>query len=360
MDIALKTLVLIVFILVPGFLFRRVYFQGTFSKQFDSKTWSHSLFYSALFGIIINFLAYNCYEEFIKIIDYKACLKFYTSISKESLSEKDLDDFNIKSIYKYLGILYGLAIVVAWIIYLIVRNFKLDRYFAPLRFSDHWHYYFKGEIKDFKEFTLSKGKCSVVTADVLVKSEKDGSNLYSGLLSSYSLDDKGALESISLTQVQIFKKDTKTFKDIHSTVFIIPNSNILNINLRYTFQEEDTTIIDFIFGVLFLLSLAIIWIDPFFLLYDYSLIFKIFLKLLTSITMLGSLVTFFSIFRYLSYDKSLKLVLQSLSEEKIDEILKYNQDKSLRIRKLKKEISDNLLAVLFFLTLLALIIVFTY
>jgi len=356
MDIALKTLVLIVFILVPGFLFRRVYFQGTFSKQFDSKTWSHSLFYSALFGIILNFLAYNCYEHLLKEIDYKACLSFYNSITKDSIPEKDLVAFDIKSIYKYLGILYGLAVIVAWIIYLIVRNFKLDRYFAPLRFSDHWHYYFKGEIKDFKEFSLSKGRCSVVTADVLVKSEKDGNNIYSGLLSSYSLDDKGGLESISLTKAQIFKQDKKEFKDIHSTIFIIPNSSILNINLRYTFLEEDDTIIDFITLTIYIVSLIFLWIDFQNIFTEYNFISKIFLKLIGTVACLFFPVFIDALYRFVSFNSKPQIKPKGVSAKEIEQIDKVNNNKKIKKKDLGYDILIAIaLGVIFFGILLSIL-----
>jgi len=359
MDIALKTLVLIIFILVPGFLFRRVYYQGTFSKQFDSKTWSHSLFYSALFGIIINFLAYNCYENFITIIDYRACFKFYNSISKESITEEDLEGFNIQSIYKYLSMLYGLSIVVAWVIYLIVRNFKLDRYFAPLRFSDHWHYYFRGEIKDFKEFSLSKGKCSIVTVDVLVKSEKSGNNIYSGLLSSYSLDNSGTLESISLTKAQIFKQETKTFKDIHSTVFIIPNSNIQNINLRYTFQEDDNTTINFILASILVCLLFYFWIDIDNIFKNYNLISKILLKLFASVICFFAPLILYALNRIVVLHKKEKTMPKGASKEVKKDINDFNTKNKIERDNTKKGFALIFSALLILIVIFVVILYFT-
>jgi len=356
MDIALKTLVLIIFILIPGFLFRKIYFQGTFSKQFDSKSWSHSLFYSVLFGLILNFVAYNYYEYLFLKIDYSTCLHFYNSITKDTINEKDIEAFEIVSVYKYLAVLYGTAIIISWVLYLVVRNFKLDRRFESLRFANNWHYYFKGEIKDFKEFSLSKGKCSVVTVDVLVKSEKDGSNLYSGLLTSYLLDGNGVLESISLTQAQIFKKEQRVFKDIHSTVLIIPNSTILNINLRYTFEQEDDTVIDFIDTTIYILLLIFFWIDFKNIFTDYNLASKILLKIFISFNSIFIPLTIDSLYRYLIFDAKPKRIPQNATAENRRQIELSNESQKKSKLKLKRDIINSaILGIIFFGILIAIL-----
>ncbi len=346
MDIALKTLVLIIFILVPGFIFRRVYFQGTFSKQFDSKSWSHSLFYSALFGILLNFIAYYVYEYFFLAINYKACLELYNSISKEVIEDKVVEKFSIISTYKYLSVLYLTSVILGWFIYSTVRNLKLDRYFEPLRFLNHWHYYFTGEVKDFREFTLQNGKCSIVSVDILVKSERDGSNLYSGLLSSCSLDNNGNLESISLTKAKIFKNNDsiRGFKDIPSDVFIVLNSTIQNINLRYTFEEDDDTIIDFIGIIILMLFIFFIWSDHYSILFKYNTISKISLKLFASI------IAFFpSLLLYYVYSlsrKQEKKIHSNINETEIAQIKLYNTNIKEARKTIKKEIRLSVILML--------------
>jgi hypothetical protein len=360
MDIALKTLVLIIFVLVPGFLFRRIYFQGTFAKQFDSKSWSHSLFYSALFGIVLNFFAYHLYERFFLPINYNICLKLYNSISKESISDDIARGFNLGSTYKYLSVLYGLAFVSAWAVYIIIRNLKFDRYFEPLRFHNHWHYYFKGEIKDFREFSLPKGKCSVTAADILVKSEKEGNNLYSGLLSYYSFDNNGNLESVTLTQAQIFKNEKKEFKDINSHVFIIPNSIIQNINLRYTFEEEDNTVRDFITVTLFLSLMVYFWFDFPDIFKGYNLISKIFLKILVTFisTFIVSLIE--AIYDYLFLDKKILAIPTDTDLKIIARINEQNNKKTKRLKEIKDQFILAFNLGLFFLTIFGVIMYFTY
>jgi len=359
MDIALKTLVLIIFILVPGFIFRRVYFQGTFSKQFDSKSWSHSLFYSALFGIVLNFIGYTAYEYFFKTIDYHTCLELYNSISEEKIDKKTLKKFNIISAYKYLSLLYTISIILGWLVYISIRNLKLDRYFEPLRFLNHWHYYFTGEIKDFKEFTLQNGRCSVVAVDVLVKSEKEGNNLYSGLLSSYSLDNNGNLESIALTQAQIFKYDKKEFKDIHSHVFIIPNSTIQNLNLRYTFQEEDNTIINFLTTSVYTLFLIYVWFDINHVFIDYNFLSKIALKMWASFAGISIPAIIDVIFRYFKFDLKLKNIPKNSDLKKSASINKENEIAKTTRNKLNAEFKVALFFGMFFFGILALILYIT-
>ncbi|MFP5437469.1 MAG: hypothetical protein ACLGH8_06785 [Bacteroidia bacterium] len=360
MDIALKTLVLIIFILVPGFLFRRVYFQGPFSQQFDSKSWSHSIFYSALFGILINFIGFYCYEYLFQKINYPYCLSFYNSLTKEEIKKKDLNLFSIESVYKYLAILYFLSIFLGWFIYEVVRNFKLDRYFGPLRFSNNWHYYFKGEIKDFKDFSLEKGKCNATTVDVLVKSEKDGNNLYSGILTSYDLDHNGNLDYIVLTETQIYNQTQKKFRDIHSTVFKIPNSNINNINFRYSYLDEDTTTIDFISVVLLFSLWFYTWWDPSSILFDYNLPSKIVLKLFICFTIIGISVTISSILRLLIYNKILKPVTEDMNPKEKSQIEKSNSEKLLKIKTMKNDIRGSFYSTLTFVIACVAIIYFTY
>lgn len=346
MDIASKTLVLIILVLGPGFIFRRFYFQGTFARQFDSKSWSHSLFYSALFGLILNLIAFNSYEYYFKTISYESCLNFYNSISKESIDQKVSKTFNFIDVSNYLMLLYGASIALAWISYLLVRNFKLDRYYTPLRFSNHWHYYFKGEVKDFREFSLPKGISSATAADILVKSEKNGSNLYTGLLVDHSLDNDGNLESIILSEPKIYKTELKVFSEIESHILIIPYSTVQNINLRFTFKEEDNTTIDFLAIIMFIFTTVYVFLDPSNIFSAYTLLSKIGLKLLAFLCALGISSTFFSYVKYFISNSKTKNII--LNETNLIQQSKINEMKKLAL--------ENLVSTIFFISLLLIIL----
>lgn len=341
MDIALKTLILIVFILIPGFLFRRTYYQGGFSKQFDSKSWSHSIFYSVLFGLLLNVLTIFIFHNYYTQISFGGCKIFYDEITDDTIPV--IKYTNFITVLKYLLGLYGASFFVAYAFFEVVRSFRLDRFFEVLRFTNHWHYYFKGEIKDFKEFSLSKGKCSIVNVDVLVKRDKDtDDNLYTGLLSSYSIcNTTGSLEAIYLTETKKLERLTGTYKDINSTVFIIPNSNILNINLNYTFSDEDTTTVDFITVWFFLIGTFYLWYDPILFFSPYNLISKILLKLLLNLAFLLMILGVSDIMRLIVFDGKNQPIPANSSPAEITRINTSNNAKNDKKRIIKKGISNS-------------------
>lgn len=359
MDIALKTLILIIFILIPGFLFRRTYYQGGFSKQFDSKSWSHSIFYSVLFGLLLNVLTIFAFHNYFAHISYDGCKIFYDEITADKIPI--IKYANFLTVLKYLLALYGASFFVAYAFFEIVRKFRLDRFFEVLRFTNHWHYYFKGEIKDFKEFSLSKGKCNCVNVDVLVKRDKDNDdNLYTGLLSSYSIcNTAGTLEAVYLTETKILERSTGTYRDINSTVFIIPNSNILNINLNYTFSDEDTTTIDFITVWLFLIGTFYIWYDPIIFFSSYNLISKILLKLLLNLVLLLMISGVSDIMRLMVFDSKNQTIPTNASRADALRITTSNNAKNDKKNIIKKGIGDSFNFFLFFIFLFVIIIYFT-
>jgi len=359
MDIALKTLILIIFILIPGFLFRRTYYQGGFSKQFDSKSWSHSIFYSVLFGLLLNVLTILIFHNYFIHISYKGCKVFYDEVTNDTVPLIKYENFI--TVLKYLTSLYGAAFFVAYAFFEIVRNFRLDRFFEVLRFTNHWHYYFKGEIKDFKEFSLSKGKCNCVNVDVLVKRDKDtDDNLYTGLLSSYSIcNTTGTLEAIYLTETKILERSTGIYRDLNSTVFIIPNSNVLNINLNYAFSDEDTTTVDFITVWMFLIATFYVWYDPIFFFSPFTLISKILLKLLLNLVLVLIVLTVSDIMRLIIFDGKNQTIPNNASPADISRITISNNAKNDKKRIIKKGIKDSFNSFFVFLIIFAIIIFFT-
>lgn len=359
MDIALKTLILIIFILIPGFLFRRTYYQGGFSKQFDSKSWSHSIFYSVLFGLLLNVLTVFIFHNYFTHISYDGCKVFYDEITDDKIPLIKYDNF-IK-VLKYLITLYGASFFVAYALFEIVRKFRLDRFFEALRFTNHWHYYFNGEIKDFKEFSLSKGKCNCVNVDILVKRDKDSDdNLYTGLLSSYSIcNSTGILEAVYLTETKVLERSTGTYKDINSTVFIIPNANILSINLNYTFSDEDTTTIDFVTVWLFLIGTFYIWYDSVLFFSPYTLLSKILLKLLLNLTFLLMISCMSDVLRLVVFDGKNQMIPANASLADATRINVSNNAKNDKKQLIKQGIKDSFNFFLFFVIFFALIIYIT-
>ncbi|MFN3753127.1 hypothetical protein [Flavobacterium sp.] len=293
MESVLHTLLIIIFVLIPGFIFRRAYFQGGFSKQFDSKSWSHSIFYSIIFGLAIEIVSILVYAEFFEKINGDTVSEFYQYVSKNKIPVWIFDIKVIYNILTFFAILLTTSLISGMGCYHLVRKLKLDRKFKALRFSNHWHYYFTGEIKDFREFRHIKGEFQCSNVDALVNTE-DGKNiLYSGLLTEHTLCSNGDLEAIYLTYPKRYDKEKKEWKLIPSDVLIIPYSKVLNLNIRFSFIKVKPfpwIAIVFIIGVVF------IWWDFFNLLSAYNFISRLFLKLLNQIEWLFFIVLYDYIF----------------------------------------------------------------
>ncbi len=114
---------------------------------------------------------------------------------------------------------------------------ELDVRFPAFRFLNHWHYYFRGEIlktSDFRNNSLNK--VSSTEVDLMLKDNDGKSNLFSGLLSQYTLNGKSDLENIYLTGTSRFSQTTNVMKLIPGDIFIIPFSTVQNMNIRYNYQ----------------------------------------------------------------------------------------------------------------------------
>lgn len=297
MDTVLHTLLIILFVLVPGFIFRRVYFQGGFSKQFDSKSWSHSLFYSVLFGILIELITLILYTNLYEEINSEALIEFYKCISENIIPNWLFEDKTLISLLVYFVILICCSFGLGYLAYGTVRIFKLDRKFKSLRFNNQWHYYFTGEIKDFTEFKHINGDFMSTHIDALVNTENGKNILYSGFLSEHSIcSNTGNLEALYLTFPRRYDQDKKVWKEIDSDVLILPYSKVINLNLRYSFKKS----VAFPYEALLFISTTIfIWIDCLNLISDYNLISKILLKsfMTMDLILIFGTITFFREFK---------------------------------------------------------------
>lgn len=238
MESVIHTLVIIIFVMIPGFLFRRAYFQGGFSKQFDSKSWSHTLFYSIILGLFIEIITLYIFNKFCDGINSKSLFEFYTKISTHKIPEWILDVSVLKLLLYYFLVLLTVSVVSGLMCWYTVRLLKLDRRMKFLRFANHWHYYFKGEIKDFSEFNHLTGRFQCTNVDVLVNTEDGNTILYSGFLNDHTIDNStGNLEALYLTYTRKYDIPTQSWRDIPGSVFIIPYSKVVNLNLRFVYNS---------------------------------------------------------------------------------------------------------------------------
>lgn len=255
-QLGLKYILFFILIVSPGLMFRRFYFKGEFSKQFNSKNWTSFVLWSAMLGVAIQFLSFLLTRTILKSIDFRKFLKNYFDF-------KDSDDVfsKAKTVYVYLqnldfGMMYqnlksiigicGYYIVVLFVAYILaqlsyalIRAFKWDRKFSVFRFQNYWNYYFRGEIKDFPEFKfLNSGKYIHTMADVLIQTASGDTKMYKGVLSQYTIEPKtNKLETIYLTRVLRWKyckdKEKMIQVEVPGDCMIIPYASVLNLNLEY-------------------------------------------------------------------------------------------------------------------------------
>lgn len=245
------------FLIIPGFLARRFYYQGEFSKQINLNNNSFmNVIYSLFVGIILSLLfvfIFNCFV--INEIDIDTVLSdFDRNFITSSPVATDGDarfaglSKNMKSYYlPFIGAIYAFSALAGYIASTIILFFNLDTRSKFLRFNNNWHYQFSGRILRFKKNSSDvfnhKLKVKYTYLDILVAEKGDETTLYSGLFGDYDLNpyDTTILEKIHLYKATRYKKDNGTMlvRKIPGNLFTIMGKNILNINCTYICFDED-------------------------------------------------------------------------------------------------------------------------
>lgn len=271
MEIAFHSLLIVVFIIFPGAVLRRFFYQGEFSKQYDSQSWYHTVFLSAVLGVFVHALTSLLFYNAFIPIEKNYFLDVINLFLNEDYDPEIIDDYGVKelklvSYYSCLviAVAIGLGVLGFWTI----RAFGWD--LSPiLRFNNHWHYYFSGEIIKTKDFENIKkeGKIIYTLADVLVKTGESTSTLYTGILNQHTINkDNGRLENIYLTNVSRFKSgygvDYQPFsKEIPGDIFIVPHDRIINLNLKYIVQKKPPFKYYPILNFFLIIGYFLIWAD---------------------------------------------------------------------------------------------------
>lgn len=241
--LSIVPILFIVIIIVPGTFCKRFFFSGEFSNQFGSGVFADRLLTSIFWGLVINLITYLCYSKALgfNFNDFKEHLRdAYEALASNKLP-KDLDKFNIWMILGYIASSIVAAVLSGILAHNIVRGLGIDKRFKVFRFSNHWHYYFTGEILKTNGIITSETRKKVVmtSADIVLNVDYKGKpKLFSGILSQYTLSPKGTgLESLILTEPQRYSEEDNCFKKIPGHVLIIPFEKVVDINLRYDFVE---------------------------------------------------------------------------------------------------------------------------
>lgn len=273
MEIAWNSVILFLLFIFPGIVFRRFYYVGEFSKQFNSSNWINTFYISLIPGLIIQVFSYFIFMNLIykklnpqetpNFNNYNFLNTIYTKLRSNSLP-KELFDFELICwILGYMMVAIFISFIIAQLCWKIVRILDWDKKFSPLRFNNYWHYYLSGESLKFKDFRgiLPNQKVLLTEADVLVDLGNEGTKLYKGFLRQHTIcKNTGDLKAIYLTDVRRYRKDLRpnNIREVPGHIMIIPAEKILNINLTYITKSEK--IINYSTLILIILNLTILLI----------------------------------------------------------------------------------------------------
>lgn len=277
MNLTIGFITFFISIIIPGILFRRFYFYGEFSKQFNTKDpVLHTMFLSIVPGIILQLLAFIIYQKTLgynsNYSDVITVFKDLTSDEAEHIQDvtKGFFDNDITTFFCYSFILFFFSGIIGYLSSRFIRFLQWDKKYKVFRFKNQWYYIFSGEVLNLKKFKDAhrvsfdrnqefKHDISTTFADVLIKVDDDKKELYSGYVVDYDLnnDNISKLDKIYLLDAYRYKKasitnnyftDTsfsgstksnqtqppsRNQKQIPGDVFIVDASNIVNINLTY-------------------------------------------------------------------------------------------------------------------------------
>lgn len=244
-SITIVTIAYIVILVVPGVFFKRFYFQGPFSQQFQSGQFADrfvtSLFWGMITQVITFYLFINTFDVDSKSI-FELLTRTHGELNENKVPVLELSD--LTNFLYYFICSVAVAVILGHLSHKFVRITKLDIYTQVLRFSNKWHYYLSGEILKTREFQNNiplTGKVEATLVDILVKYGDGDDRLFSGNLVQFTISQDGNLETIYLAGTRRYsnsKGENIPAKEIPGDCFIIPYQNVLNMNVQYIISKD--------------------------------------------------------------------------------------------------------------------------
>ncbi len=273
MNLTLGFIALFISIIIPGILFRRFFFYGEFSKQFNTKDpVLHSIFFSVIPGIVIQIIAFIIYNFSLgfdsSFLDVFTIFRDITSDGTNDTEEatKTFINNDIITFFLYSLGVFLFASFSGWFCSRIIRVLNWDKKYKLFRYNNQWYYIFSGEVLNMKKFEEAhkfsfknnKGheQDTLMTyADILVSvsEQNDRKELYTGYVVDYDLksDDISQLDKIYLIDTHRYKKKEKVIDNngeeiidenptlsrnrlrVPGDIFVLNANKIVNLNLTY-------------------------------------------------------------------------------------------------------------------------------
>ncbi|WP_442588795.1 hypothetical protein ACSBL2_22425 [Pedobacter sp. AW31-3R] len=242
-SVTLFSFAYIVILIVPGIIFKRFFFQGAFSGQFNTGIFADRIITSLFWGILVQIISILTFSRIINVsyLDWRIMLQtLYRNVVENKLPNATPDQLLYVLFYAIYSVV--LAAVLGFFLFKVIRMLGLDLKFPAFRFLNQWHYYFKGEILRTPEFKMTgRGRVLSTEVDLMLRDNDGKSNLFSGLLTQYTLNAKNELDTLYLTGASRFSQSQDGMKHIPGDIFIIPFSTVQNMNIRYNFEVRQNT-----------------------------------------------------------------------------------------------------------------------
>lgn len=282
MDISLGFIIVVTLILLPGLLFRRLYFYGDFSKQFNAgHSIANQIILAVIPGVSIFISVFFTYHYFFTQIELELIINKLKELNNSSSlpnneSHTSLVQSFVHKTGPFIGFLYLTSGIIGAISGRLIRITKLDRRFKLLRFKNYWFYVLNGEHFDFKKFKHLKQKKKnhlFTKADVLIEQNSETA-LFSGIVVDYELSNN---DGVTLSKLYLHNAERYKFKEgdkkpisIPGNIFVVDCENMKNINLTYIYEEQKNEtkkilksripgIVELIYGILFIAIIPLLF-----------------------------------------------------------------------------------------------------
>lgn len=173
-----------------------------------------------------------------------------------ALMPEVLDAFsgNYPEIAFYFLSLCGTSAVLGHLSHRLVRRLRLDHKTKLFRFNNYWYYMLRGEVLLFRENFSEEAvqPDGVYLSAIVAHSSK--SYLYRGLVSDFTFDDNGTLDTIVLTDAHrrelsqdaesqeglpLPHEDDPRYYDIRGEYLILQYARVTTLNLDYFWLTEE-------------------------------------------------------------------------------------------------------------------------
>ena len=246
-EVAVSSILLIVIVLFPGLIFRRFYYWSKFTKQFVKGEWSERIVTSIFWGIISQVITLLLISYILPTLQIKLLEKdiiendIIEKIRGFSFANMDIEEDRILLFFILGYILFSIIVagLLGFILHKFVRLFGIDIRIEAFRYSNQWHYIFQGEVPKSKKQVLFPW----VDVTLITQQEDGKQKMIQGVLKDYQINaTSGDLEYLYLEKAERYSHTQKDFKKILSDIFVIPSKNIVDLNIRYKYKNEENNI----------------------------------------------------------------------------------------------------------------------